>query len=132
MRLRLRLRAIARQRCPVCFDGRMFAGPIRMHPTCPTCGHRFEREPGFFQGAMYVSYVLATLVLLVMGWLSYLVLAPRTGLAVALSLAVAVHLVAVPTLFRYSRVIWAHMMSFTIGPGRWNAPPGPGAGAGAG
>jgi len=43
---------------PVCLNGRMFAGRLRMHPTCPVCGHRFEREQGFFQGAMYVSWVL--------------------------------------------------------------------------
>lgn len=31
----------------------------KMHPDCPTCGLHFEREPGFFQGAMYISYGLA-------------------------------------------------------------------------
>lgn len=36
----------------------MFRGRFEMNATCPVCGHRFEREPGFFQGAMYVSYGL--------------------------------------------------------------------------
>src|SRR2546427_2942302 len=56
MRLAARLHAIIRQRCPVCFQGAMFRGRFEMSATCPVCGHRFEREPGFFQGAMYVSY----------------------------------------------------------------------------
>ena len=29
-----------------------------MHEDCPHCGHHFEKEPGFFLGAMYVSYAL--------------------------------------------------------------------------
>ncbi len=30
-----------------------------MHDECPSCGLRFNREPGYFLGAMYVSYGLA-------------------------------------------------------------------------
>ena len=63
--LRSRLGAIAAQRCPVCLEGRMFAGGFRMNEQCPVCGHRFMREPGYFQGAMYVSYALATAVFLI-------------------------------------------------------------------
>lgn len=29
-----------------------------MNETCPHCGHKFEREPGYFFGAMFVSYAL--------------------------------------------------------------------------
>ncbi|GAB3978960.1 hypothetical protein GCM10028806_43230 [Spirosoma terrae] len=29
-----------------------------MHENCPVCGLRYEAEPGFFTGAMYVSYAL--------------------------------------------------------------------------
>jgi hypothetical protein len=31
----------------------------KMREQCTECEHRFSREPGFFQGAMYVSYGLA-------------------------------------------------------------------------
>ena len=37
-----------------------------MHETCPVCDHRFEREPGYFVGAMYVSYAPATPVYLLL------------------------------------------------------------------
>ena len=30
-----------------------------MHPQCPVCGLRYHREPGYFLGAMYISYGLA-------------------------------------------------------------------------
>jgi hypothetical protein len=102
----------------------MFAGAIRMNAACPTCGHRFEREPGFFQGAMYISYGMATGLLLVVGWTSYFLLAPRAGLYFAIGVAVGVHLAAVPTLFRYSRVIWAHLMAGTLDPAARGTPGG--------
>ena len=44
----------------------MFSGRFTMNPTCPVCGHRFEREQGFFQGAMYVSWVLGVTYLAVL------------------------------------------------------------------
>jgi hypothetical protein len=44
-----------------------------MHEQCPVCGLRFEREPGYFTGAMYLSYgvaIVATVpVWLIMAWL---------------------------------------------------------------
>jgi hypothetical protein len=80
-----------------------------MHPTCPVCGHRFEREPGFFQGAMYVSWVIGVSYLGGLAILANIFLVPRIGIAAAAACVVAVHLACVPAVFRYSRVIWAHV-----------------------
>lgn len=81
----------------------MFAGLVRMHRTCPSCGLAFEREPGYFLGAMYFSYALAvaaaTPVLvagLVLSWPLAL-----TGWA-----ATALLVLLAPWLFRTSRVLW--------------------------
>ena len=30
----------------------------KMHVNCPVCNYKFEKEPGFYIGAMYVSYAL--------------------------------------------------------------------------
>ena len=100
-----RLAPLLRQLCPRCGQGAVFGGFVRMNRTCPVCGIAFEREPGYFLGAMYFSYAMAVaaatpvvVVGLSLGW-SY----PAVG-AVAGALLV---LLAVP-LFRYSRVIWLH------------------------
>jgi len=34
-----------------------------MHDRCPGCGLRFEREEGYFLGAMYISYALAIVII---------------------------------------------------------------------
>ena len=104
-----RLSAILSQRCPVCLQGRMFRSTFTMNETCSVCGHRFMRESGFFQGAMYVSYMLALGSFMVLAWSAYLLLAPRWGLLAAMTLAVALQMFLVPRFYRLARVIWAHV-----------------------
>jgi len=55
------------EKCPKCKKGQvfkkgqnLFALP-EMEDKCPNCNYKFEREPGYFIGAMYLSYGLAVL-----------------------------------------------------------------------
>ena len=109
IRLSTRFRAVLAQRCPVCLQGRMFAGPFRMHDACPVCGHRFEREQGFFQGAMYISWVLGVTYLGVLALLAQQFLVRVIGIGYVVLCVVGIHLMCIPVIFRYSRVIWAHL-----------------------
>jgi len=111
-----RFDAILRQRCPVCLEGAMFSGIFQMAPRCPHCGHEFEREPGFFQGAMYVSWALSVAFFAGLAYASTWLLAPLISLPLALAVAVGAYLPIVPMLFRYSRVIWAHVNIGTLDP----------------
>jgi hypothetical protein len=54
-----RLAAIVKQQCPRCLRGQVFATLFRMHEQCPVYRLPFEREPGYFTGAMYLSYGVA-------------------------------------------------------------------------
>src|SRR5258708_27778971 len=53
-------------RCPRCRSGKLFVKPspypyktmAQMPAKCPVCGLDFNPEPGFYWGAMYVSYGL--------------------------------------------------------------------------
>ena len=49
-------------RCPLCGQGRLFRGWLSMHGQCPHCGVKFEREPGFFLGSIYINYGLTVLI----------------------------------------------------------------------
>lgn len=103
-----RVFAILAQRCPVCLQGPMFRSTFTMNETCTVCSHRFMREPGFFQGAMYVSYLLALVVFVALSLSANYFLTPRWGVAVALGIAVALQMLLVPRMYRLARVIWAH------------------------
>ena len=109
-----RFSAILRQRCPVCLEGPMFSGLIKMYERCPRCGHQFERETGFFQGAMYVSWVSGVGLFAALAVSASIFLAPHIGAFAAFALAIVVYLPTVPMLFRYSRVIWAHLNIGTL------------------
>jgi uncharacterized protein (DUF983 family) len=65
---RARSRAIWGLRCPRCGQGRVFASAWTMHRACPACDLVFEREPGYFTGAMYFSYALGIPILTLGRW----------------------------------------------------------------
>jgi uncharacterized protein (DUF983 family) len=54
-----RFSAILKQLCPRCLQGKVFGKLWKMNRRCPACGLEFEREPGYYLGAMYFSYGLA-------------------------------------------------------------------------
>ena len=87
----------------------MFRTLVDMHELCPSCGHRFMREPGYFQGAMYVSYTLALGTVAVLLLASRHWLGPHIGVTASYLVALALQMILVIPLFRYSRVIWAHL-----------------------
>ena len=106
--LNRRFLALIRQRCPQCFEGAVFVGLFRMKERCAVCGHRFERQPGYFMGAMYVSYGLGIVALLSFTLVVGLV-APGLSPAGELAIGVPAFLLLTPALFRYSRIVWMHL-----------------------
>ena len=60
-----KIMSIFKEKCPNCDEGHVFKqnrGLLQlpeMVDACEECGYRFDREPGYFLGAMYISYGLA-------------------------------------------------------------------------
>lgn len=79
---------------------------LSMYQACPVCGLVFEREPGYFTGAMVVSYAIAVPALgaMVIGLMTL------GGLDAVAALVVGdlAYVGLVPFIFRYSRVVWLH------------------------
>jgi hypothetical protein len=86
----------------------MFRGGFTMNDPCPVCGLVFQREEGYFLGAMYVSYVLSTALLVVFYGVATLLLPDWDSLYVAL-IALVPYVPFVPAVFRYSRVLWIYL-----------------------
>lgn len=93
-----------RLKCPMCSEGRLFSGFIRMHKNCEACGFHFERGPGYFLGSTYINYGITTLLTT---W-TYMVL--RFGFEISRSYLIpvlATFCVIFPVLFfRYARSLW--------------------------
>ncbi|WP_322817706.1 S1C family serine protease [Tepidiforma sp.] len=96
-------------RCPRCCRGRVWAAPFRMFERCPVCGLWFEREPGYFTGAMYASYFIGLFVSLPV-WLWMLLAGAPFGAIVAVAAGLVVSLT--PVAFHYSRVAWMQVDAF--------------------
>src|SRR5512145_2096996 len=55
-----------RLRCVRCGNAPLFRGLFTMHERCGACGLLFEREQGYFVGAIYVNYAV-TVALTILG-----------------------------------------------------------------
>jgi uncharacterized protein (DUF983 family) len=97
--------ALLRQRCPRCGRAPLFRSMLQMHETCLSCGLRFEREAGYFLGAMYISYGLGIVVLGLFMGLIYLVW-PELDLGYSVLIAGVLFLPLVPWTWRWSRTLW--------------------------
>lgn len=107
--------AIIRAKCPRCRRGDVFIHPwhdfLRFHRTnkqCPVCSLRFEREPGFFFGAMYVSYAFVIGVMMAVSLILYFAFDDPDLWVYVLSMG-AVLLLLLPLIFRYSRIIYLYL-----------------------
>lgn len=105
-----------RMRCPVCRKGRIFAGIVKMHSQCPACRYVFEREPGYFLGAIAIGYFLG------LGALAGLAFAlhsmvPTLDWEWCFIAAVVPYLFVTPVVFRYSRTIWMYFDNWLDPPG---------------
>jgi uncharacterized protein (DUF983 family) len=93
-----------RLRCPRCGQGRLFKGLIRMNTDCANCHLRYERDPGYFLGSIYINYGLTAL-LVTAGYLGIFfsgITDPQTALWVVTALALAFPI----WFFRYARSLW--------------------------
>lgn len=78
-----------------------------MFPYCPECGLKYEREQGYFLGAMYISYGLALIVIVAISVVLWLL----TSWSIERDIVIAslLFLPFVPVLVTVARVLWIHM-----------------------
>ena len=94
----------ARLKCPRCGRGSLYKKAFRMNDTCSVCGLKFEREQGYFVGAIYVNYA-ATVFVAISG---FFLLDAYAGLDINRQLAIWVPFaILFPVLFfHHSRSLW--------------------------
>jgi uncharacterized protein (DUF983 family) len=95
-------RRALRPRCPVCGEGRLFAG-WTMRATCPACGFPFEREPGYWTNAATLNFMMTGgVAMLIVGPLAYSGLPVLAIMVVGLLLAALLPLLC----FRHIKALW--------------------------
>lgn len=100
--------AVLKLRCPECKKGIVYRKGMEMNHLCPSCGIKFERELGYFSGAIWIALLCATpIVLFIMFLFVYFFrdLHPAlSGLFAALSF-----IPLVPITIRLSRSMWMYL-----------------------
>jgi len=107
------LSAAVKCKCPQCREGDVFSHPAYnllkfslMNEQCSVCEVRLEPEPGFYQGAMYVSYAFSVMGLIVIGILLYYTIDP--GQWVYIGTIIGAMVLLAPLNFRYSRIVYLY------------------------
>ena len=115
--------SIVNLKCPRCHEGDMFPPGTTWSPTkfsemynsCPCCGQTYEPEPGFFYGAMYVSFGISVAIFLgVLLVLNLLVEEITFPMVITAVLIITIGLL--PFNFRISRSLWINIFVSYEGP----------------
>jgi hypothetical protein len=69
---------------------------------------RLEPEPGFYQGAMYVSYGFTILVMIIISFILYY-FAGNPADWIYIVVMIGVMIILVPLNFRYSRILFLYL-----------------------
>jgi uncharacterized protein (DUF983 family) len=102
---------ILRALCPRCRTGRIFRRSVWLFPPmyerCSFCNLKFEREPGYFLGAMYIGYGLGIITIALLAALVWEILMwPLVNSTVA---GIVLFLPLAPVLTWMARVLWIYM-----------------------
>ena len=94
------------RRCARCGSGKLFRHWFHMVEDCPRCGLHFEREQGYFAGALAINLILVGGVFAVV-FITILALT-IPDLPIAFTLAVCIPIVAIGPIIAYpfSKTIW--------------------------
>jgi uncharacterized protein (DUF983 family) len=102
------------KKCPRCQEGDLFvkpfefSKPVHMPEKCPVCHQKFEPEPGFYYGAMFLSYILSGFLFL--GIMSICLIFFKWSLNVSMAVLLVIAALTYFFFLRMSRSIWINLL----------------------
>ena len=107
--------SILYNKCPRCNKGDFFySHPYNIkqfgkkHFNCSGCDLKFEREPGFFYGSMFVSYALSV-ALFIAWWILKIVLLPQMEASAMILVMIVIQIGLAPLILYLSKLIWLNL-----------------------
>lgn len=110
-----KLNSILTGSCPRCQNESMYVDSnpfhftkiLKMHERCSHCNLKYQLEPSFFYGAMYVSYGLNVAIGIAVFMVTFLIL--HCSLKVSFLAIIAMLILPYPLVLRWSRNIYINM-----------------------
>jgi uncharacterized protein (DUF983 family) len=110
-----KLYSIVNFKCPQCHEGDFFIShPYKLqtmgkpHEYCSECGLKFAKEPGFYFGAMYVSYGFGVALFVAVVVIYYLIF-NRIDVWNMLGIMGFISILTAPFNYALSKIIWANI-----------------------
>ncbi len=104
--------SILKQKCPRCNEGDFFVSTAydlknagKIHENCSVCGLKYEKEIGFYYGAMYVSYAFQVAVFVTL-WTSFNLFIPSASIGIQITVILLATLLFSPYLYALSKITW--------------------------
>ena len=94
------------KKCPVCGRGKVFESWFKMRDRCPSCGYGFEREEGYWVGALIVNIAFAEAWFAVLFVTVLLATAPDVAWMPLLVIALVTNGLLPVIFYPYSRSLW--------------------------
>ena len=106
------LYSVVTNKCARCHKGKVFENNnpysvrngLTIKTQCSECGLKYEKEPGFFYGALYVSYALSSGIFIVLYLSDALWIHMETWLLLTLVTTAIIGLY--PCNYRWGRLFW--------------------------
>lgn len=107
---------ILNNECPHCQQGKVFKEKSiffkfslpKMNEHCPHCNYKFQKEPGYFFGAMYVNYGLTVAQGIATYVIAHFFFKETFDLRI-IPIIMAVIIALTPFNLRFSRLLWIYM-----------------------
>jgi uncharacterized protein (DUF983 family) len=100
------LRRGLRRQCPRCGQDKIFSSFFTLHSNCPRCGFHFEREEGYWTGAMIVNIGACELWFAILFVLVIVATLPDIAWAPLLVVALLTNGLLPVVFYPWSKTIW--------------------------
>lgn len=109
------LQSVLKLKCPRCRQGDLFDSKssfnykqlTKMPKACPVCDQNYLPEPGFYYGAMFISYIMCGFWFL--GFIAICMFVFNLSVNTSFALLCVMLVIVFGWVFRVSRSIWIHI-----------------------
>ena len=102
------------KKCPRCRESKLFteplmlSKPLEMPERCNVCGQSFMPEPGFYYGAMFISYIMSSFFFLLVAGI--MIIYFEWSVEASFGLIIFLGAILYIWVLRISRSIWINIM----------------------
>ena len=96
----------ATRRCARCGGGHLFRRYFTMVDDCPRCGLHFEREPGYWAGALAINIGIAGAVFVAVFVTALVLTVPNVPVAPLLAVLVPLMILTPIVAYPFSKTLW--------------------------